>query len=101
MNLMNLIELVQQHHPHMKENEIRHLLNRAADDLCVKSELVSTQFDMVSELGDTGTTRAGQRFYILPDSLFKIKEVFLNGVSLPRSLTKPIIDDYETEEDNI
>ena len=101
MNLQNLIELVQQHHPHMKENEIRHLLNRAADDLCMKSELIDTQFDAVSELGDTGTTTADQRFYLLPDSLFKIKEVFLNGVRLPRSFTKPIINDFETEEDNI
>jgi len=100
MNLQNLIELVQQHHPHMKENEIRHLLNRASDDLCMKTELIDTQFDMVSTLGDTGTTIVDQRFYKLPDSLFKIKEVFLNGVSLPRSLTKPIINDYESEEDN-
>ena len=101
MNLQNLIELVEQHHPHLKENEIRHLLNRAADDLCMKSELIDTQFDAVSELGDTGTTTIDQRFYILPDGLFKIKEVFLNGVRIPRSTTKPIIDDYELEEDNI
>ncbi len=101
MTLQNLIELVKQHHPHLKENEIRHLLNRAADDLCTKSELIDTQFDLVSDLGDTGTTTANQRFYKLPESLFKIKEVFLNGVRLPRTLTKPIINDYEEEEANI
>ena len=42
MKLVNLIELIKQHHPHMIEEEIRHLLNRAADDLSVKSELIET-----------------------------------------------------------
>lgn len=102
MILQNLIELVKQHHPHMNENEIRHLLNRAADDLCVKTELVKTQFDVYDFLTDAaGNTVANQRFYKLPDGLFKIQEVFLNGVRIPRTLTKPIINDYEDEEDNI
>ena len=101
MTLINLIELVQQHHPHMKEGEIRHLLNRASDDLCVKSELVKQQFDKYDFLTETGaTTTANQSFYVLPDGLFKIQEVFLNGVRIPRTLTKPIINDYEEEEDN-
>ena len=102
MNLLQLIELVKQHHPHMGEEEIRHLLNRAADDLCMKSELISTQFEMVDILtADTLNTTANQRFYKLPEGLFKISEVFLNGVRIPRTLTKPIINDYESEEDEI
>tara|TARA_R100000655_G_scaffold109493_2_gene164152 strand:+ start:216 stop:524 length:309 start_codon:yes stop_codon:yes gene_type:complete len=102
MILHNLVELVKQHHPHMTENEIRHLLNRAADDICMKAELVKTQFDAYNAVTDTSaTTIANRRFYKLPESLFKINEVFLNGVKIPRTLTKPIINDYEEEEDNI
>ena len=102
MILHNLVELVKQHHPHMTENEIRHLLNRAADDICMKAELVKTQFDAYDALTETSaTTTANQRFYKLPESLFKINEVFLNGVRIPRLIGKPIINDYESEEDNI
>ena len=101
MILQNLIELVQQHHPHMGENEIRHLLNRAADDLCMKSELVRPQFSLATPTTTDGTTNANQRYYKLPDGLFKINEVFLNGVRIPRLIGKPIIDDTTLEEDNI
>ena len=101
MILQNLIELVQQHHSHMNENEIRHLLNRAADDLCGKSELVKTQFSLVTATTADGTTIANQRYYKLPDGLFKISEVFLNGVRIPRLIGKPIIDDTTLEEDSL
>ena len=101
MILQNLIELVQQHHSHMNENEIRHLLNRAADDLCSKSELVKAQFSLVNATDADGTTVANQRYYKLPDGLFKISEVFLNGVRIPRLIGKPIIDDTTLEEDSM
>ena len=101
MILRNLVELVHQHHPHMMENEIRHLLNRAADDLCSKSELVKTQFSLVTATTADGTTVANQRYYKLPDGLFKISEVFLNNLRIPRLIGKPIIDDTTLEEDNI
>ena len=99
MILRNLIELVQQHHPHMNENEIRHLLNRAADDICGKTEIVKAQFSLVTPTTADGTTIANQRFYTLPHGLFKINEVFLNGVRIPRLIGKPIIDDTTLEED--
>ena len=38
MKLLEMIELVQQHHPHMGEQEIRLLLNRASDDFCAKQK---------------------------------------------------------------
>ena len=101
MILRNLIELVQQHHPHMNENEIRHLLNRASDDLCSKSELVKTSFSLVTATTADGKTIANQRYYKLPDGLLKISEVFLNGVRIPRIIGKPIINDTTLEEDNV
>jgi hypothetical protein len=99
MKLVNLIELVKQHHPHMAEEEIRHLLNRAADDLSTKAELIETSFKIVTATTDDGDSVANQRFYRLPDGLFKIKEVFLDGVLIPRLIGSPIIDDITDEED--
>ena len=101
MTLTHLLELVKQHHPHMGEEEIRHLLNRAADDMSLKAELVKTSFEMVTATTQNGTTTADRRYYKLPDGLFKIKEVFLNGVRIPRLIGKPKIDDTTLEEDNI
>lgn len=101
MILTHLLELVKQHHPHMGEEEIRHLLNRAADDFAMKTEMVKTSFEIVGAIEDTGTTEANKRYYKLPDGIFKISEVFLNGVRIPRLIGKPIIDDTVSEEDNI
>ena len=93
MSIKEMIELVQQHHPHMGEKEIRKLLNRAMDNLTEATGILESSY--------TETTIANQRFYVLPEGLFKIQEVFLNGVRIPRTLTKPIINDYESEEDEI
>lgn len=101
MTLTHLLELIKQHHPHLSEEEARHLLNRAADDMALKAELVKTSFEMVTISAQDGTTTANRRYYRLPDGLFKIKEVFLNGVRIPRLIGKPIIDDTTLEEDNI
>ena len=102
MILYNMIEFIKQHHPHMRDEEIKHLLNRASDDFTMKSELIKTRFilsDVI--LDEDDTTIANQRYYKLPEGLFKINEVFLNGVRIPRLIGKPIIDDTTEEEDNI
>ena len=44
MTLNEMIELVRQHHPHMQDNEIRLLLNRASDDFCAKTEIIKDSF---------------------------------------------------------
>ena len=42
MTAKEMIELVQQHHPHMGETEIVKLLNRAKNDFCAKTEILKT-----------------------------------------------------------
>jgi hypothetical protein len=101
MTLTHLLELIKLHHPHMTENEMRTYLNRAADDLCGKTELIKTQFSLITALGVDGETIANQRYYKLPEGLLEIQEVFLNGVRIPRTLTKPIIEDTTLEEDSM
>ena len=93
MKTKEMVELVQQHHPHMGEVEIIKLLNRVKDDFCEETEIVRDSY--------TTSTVANQRYYKLPEGLLEIKEVFLNGVRVPRMIGKPIIEDTALEEDNI
>ena len=90
MKNKEMIELVQQHHPHMGEVEIIKLLNRAKDDFCSKTEIVKDSY--------TGITVANQRYYDIDERIIKIKNVYLNDVLIPRMLEKPSIDDEDDGE---
>ena len=89
MILKEMIELVQQHHPHMGEVEVIKLLNRAKDDFCNKTEIVKDSY--------TTTTVANQRYYTISTNILKILSVWLNDVQIPMLLGKPIIDDDTSE----
>ena len=97
MILNEMIELVRQHHPHMQDNEIRLLLNRASDDFCAKTEIIKDSFSFGSDVNPDDTT-ANKRYYSLPSNILTIREVYLNNVRIPRLIGKPIIDDTTTEE---
>jgi hypothetical protein len=90
MTAKEMIELIQQHHPHIGEKEAINLLNRAKDDFCAKTELVKDSY--------TSSTVANQRYYTLDNKILKIKSVWLNDVEIPMLLGKPGIDD-DTSED--
>ena len=89
MTAKEMIELVQQHHPHMGEVEIVKLLNRAKDDFCARTEIVKDSY--------TTSTVANQRYYKLDTKIIKIQSIWLNDVEIPMSLSKPIIDDDTSE----
>ena len=86
MQLKEMIELVQQHHPHMGEVEVIKLLNRAKDEFCERTEIYK-------KTNSGSTTIAGTRWYGLPSGLLKIENVFLNDVEIPRLQGNPIIND--------
>jgi len=90
MKNKEMIELVQQHHPHMGEVEVIKLLNRAKDDFCSKTEIIKDSY--------TGTTVANQRYYDIDARIIKIQSLWLNGIEIPRFLGKPIIDDEDAGE---
>ena len=90
MSILEMIELVQQHHPHMEETEIILLLNRAKNDFCAKTEIVKDSY--------TGTTVANQRYYDIDSRILKIQNVWLNDVLIDRALEKPSIDDEDAGE---
>tara|TARA_R100001510_G_scaffold57037_1_gene63902 strand:- start:1829 stop:2575 length:747 start_codon:yes stop_codon:yes gene_type:complete len=105
MNRIELIELVQQHHPHMRETEIIKLINRAIDDFTAETECLK-------RLKTVASTTAGQRYYpaagseltdtaINGDSdILRIINVWVNDVLTPRLVSKDaamLIDDDEHE----
>ena len=59
-----MIELIQQHHSGMGETEIRFALNRAQDDFCSKTELITDTY--------TQNSVAGQMYYTLDSQILKI-----------------------------
>ena len=92
MTQQEMIELVQQHHPHMGETEIEKILLRAYRDFAMKTSIHRTSFTL------DGDTVANQRYYALPSNIDKIYEVTLsdgdgNEYFIPRSLSKPSKDD--------
>ena len=52
MELKEMIELVQQHHPHMGETEIVKHLNRTKDEFCEETEIykkTDTNIDTIAD----------------------------------------------------
>lgn len=85
-----LIELIQQHHSHLGETEIRKLLNRAQDIICEETEILSRWF--------SDTTVADQRLYTLDGDILKISRVELtdedgNYYLIPRLNQEPDLGD--------
>ena len=96
MKLIEMVELIQQHHPHMGETEVIKLLNRAKDDFCERTEISKSTYIQA--------TVANQRYYPLNDipggndpTILKVKEVWFNDTLIPRLLEKPPIDDDSSE----
>ena len=89
MKAREMIELIQQHHPHIGEVEAIKLLNRAKNDFCFKTEMVKDSY--------ISSTVANQRYYTLDSKIIKVKSVWLNDVEIPKALGKPIIDDDTAE----
>ena len=89
MKIKEMVELVQQHHPHLGEVEAIKLLNRAKDDFCARTEIVKDSY--------TTSTVANQRYYTLDTKIVKIQSIWLNDVEIPMLLGKPLIDDDTSE----
>jgi hypothetical protein len=88
MKIKQLIEYVQQHHPHMAEAEI---INRANRILKTVSKDLN-----VKDVSWTQNTTAGQRYYPF-DSTIKINSisrVYLERKQIPR-IEKPVIEDSD------
>ena len=87
MKQLELIELVQQHHPQMGDTEVRKSLNRAQNDYCARTELIKQTYIQ--------TSVAGRRYYNLDENIITILSIQINDVTIPRLQGDPIIDDDE------
>ena len=90
-----MIELVQQHHPHMGQTEILMLINQVKDEFCEDTK-------MVQMLDETLDTVVDKRWYTVPNfnshtdssgHLISIEEVYIDDVKIPRLQGNPKIDD--------
>ena len=79
MTQLELIELVQQHHPTMGHTEIRLGINRAQDDYCARTELIKTSF--------VQNSTAGKRYYIPVSKLGIPNSIRLYSKSLSSPFT--------------
>lgn len=85
MKQIEMQELVNQHHPHLGEKEIRKLLDRALADFAAKTEILEGEASI--------TTAADTRFYDLNANIIKIIKVWYNNTEIPRLIGTPSIDD--------
>ena len=96
MTSTQLMEMVQQHHPHMGTTEILLLLNQVMQEFCEDTK-------MVVSVDNSIDTVSGTRWYTVPNfltdsggltmKLISIKEIYLDDVRIPRLQGNPIIED--------
>ena len=89
MILKEIIELVQQHHPHMGETEIRKAIERASDQFCAETEIIDGIYYQ--------NTTANKRYYALDTDIVKITKVMLAGEEIPRIIGEGLrLEDADT-----
>tara|TARA_R100001163_G_C5025202_1_gene166928 strand:+ start:135 stop:398 length:264 start_codon:yes stop_codon:yes gene_type:complete len=81
MKQKQLHELIQSHHPEMKEGEIRLRLNNALKEFCRKTRILQGAFKF--------TTQSGQRYYGLDEKIIEITNVDYDGESIERLSGRP------------
>ena len=84
MTQKQLIETVQQHHPELGETQIRIFLNKALDEFCRKTRILTTAYQF--------TTTEDQRYYALSDidsSISEVTRVDYDGYEIPRLVGIP------------
>ena len=68
MQLKEMIDLVQQHHPNMGHTQIAKILNRAMDDFSHETRIVKDAYDL--------DIVKDQRYYKLDDEIVEVQAVY-------------------------
>ena len=87
MTFEDIVDTLQIHHPHLLENEIRVMLNRAQDDFTSRTDILKTSY--------TQATVANQRFYLLNPQILDIRQVEIDNIAIPRFVGTPPITDMD------
>ena len=89
MKYQEILDRVKQHHPHLKEKEIRQLVNDAQGELAERAKIT----DAVASV----SVSANVRYYALDAKISRIKEVYFDDLKISRLLEAPVIDDTTGE----
>jgi len=81
MKQKQLHELIQSHHPEMKEGEIRLRLNNALKEFCRKTRILKGAFKF--------TTEVDKRYYGLDEKIIEITNVDYDGKTIERLSGRP------------
>ena len=85
MTQKQLIETVQQHHPELGETQIRVFLNKALDEFCRKTRILTTAYQF--------TTEGDRRYYALDDAILEVLSVDFDGYDIYRLSDRPEVRD--------
>jgi hypothetical protein len=87
MTKLQILELLEQHHPNLSSKQVTLYFQLAADRICQETGINKSTFLLGSV--------AGQRWYNLDEGITKIDKVYFNDVKIPKLIGDPIIDDDE------
>lgn len=90
MKAQKIFEMIKKHHPTMAGTEILDIMNEATDEFCRRSNIFKQSYSQ--------NTVSGTRYYTLDNKIYKILDVTLNEVSIPRLIGTIAIDDDELIE---
>ena len=94
MTIKQMIELIHQHHPHVREAEAKKLLKRISDQFCSQTEILKGTFYQ--------NTTADKRYYALDEDILTITKVSLAGENIPRIVGNDTrLEDENTTGDTI
>lgn len=94
MTIKKMMELIHQHHPHVREAEAKDLLKRISDQFCAETEILKGTFYR--------DTVAKKRYYALDEDILTVTKVSLDGENIPRIVGNDTrLEDEDTTEDNI
>tara|TARA_R110002051_G_scaffold267414_1_gene327368 strand:- start:705 stop:1010 length:306 start_codon:yes stop_codon:yes gene_type:complete len=79
MTAKQMIELIQQHHPHIGETEALLLLNQSKDDFCQDTEMVKTQSTFTTTANTLlyGDAELGEDGDGTPSTILKVLDVWI------------------------
>ena len=84
-----MIDRIKQHHPHLREKEIRQLVNDAQDEFAERTEITKGIASI--------SVSANVRYYAIDSKISRINKVYFNDLEIPRLLGDPAIDDTTGE----
>jgi len=77
----NMVELVNQHHPDVGEQQIRIWLNDALREFSRRTKIIKKAY--------TFDTNLNERYYGLPEYIIEVNSVDYDGYKIPRLIGKP------------